>query len=264
MPDSNLTPIYHITYAPSTNAVSLFFWGCNMSCRGCYCQRRIYSTMLGDYVDHNLQAPRGLAAPPARFLDYQEVINILDQVEVKEVTLEGQEATIYPGYSQLTAELHRRYGSFNILLTNGLRLPELKDTDRVGFGLKAVTESLHRRYTGIDNGEIIEHLEEIHRRNIPLVVESVYIPDFIDGAETELIAQYLASLDKDTGYIILPYFQAGDNPWRRPLPDEMRSAGRTAKQYLKNVLFFTGEEKLEYEVVSLFPTDIHHGANQGS
>jgi len=251
-----MTNIYHIYYCPETKEASLMFWGCNMKCRGCYCKRRIYSPMLKDFIGRHINDDPGLAKPPEQFLDFEEVFRALDKLNIERVLLEGQEASLDPQYPRLTEALHRRYGTYNCLLSNCYELPCLKDTDKVAFGIKAVTDSLHQDYTGVSNERILKNFIKLYQSGIDLVVESVVIPDCIDIDETERIVKFVASVDKDIPYVLLPYFKAGNNPWRRPTPEEMDTAASIAKKHLTNVYHFRGDEELQFEVVCVFPVGI--------
>ena len=250
------TRVYHIYYTPETKEVSLMFWGCNISCRGCYCKRRIYSPMLKDFIGANVLDDPGIAKPPGRFLEFDEVFRHLDKLAIERVLLEGQEASLDPLYPKLTEALHQRYGSYNVLLSNCYELPNLDHTDKVVLGLKAVTDKLHREYTGVSSEPILRNFEKLRQSGIDLLVESVVIPDFIDLAETELIAKFISGVDKNMPYVLLPYFKAGNNPWRRPTPGEMDAAASAAKKHLTNVFHFRGDEELKWEVVSIFPDGI--------
>ena len=85
--------------------------------------------------------------------------------------------------------------------------------------------------------------------------ETVLIPDYIDAQEIGRIAQFIACVDKDIHLQIDAYFQAGDNPWRRPTISELDEAVVEAKKYLNNVYCLTGTAPREYRVVSIFPTE---------
>ena len=254
----NQTPtnIYHIAYTPETKEVCLFFWGCNIDCRGCYCRRRIYSPMLQDF-NHDgpnvLKDPTGLAAPPHDFLSLEEVMQVLDPLELNQVVLEGQEAGIDPAYPRVAEALHKRFGCNNVILTNGYQMPDLKHTDKVEFGVKAITDSLNIHYTGRSNKPVLENLVKTYQMGKKIIVESVLIPEYIDIDEIERIAKFVASVDKNIPFMILPYFKSADNPWRRPTRMEMERAADLAKKHLNTVYHFSGEEKLEWEVYSLFP-----------
>jgi len=209
--------------------------------------------MLKDFVGTHVLEDPGLAKPPGQFLDFEEVFQVLDELNIESVLLEGQEPSIDPQYPQLTEELHRRYSSNNVLLTNCYELPCLKDTDKVECGIKAITDSLHRDYTGKSNEKILRNFMKLYQEGIKLMVESVVIPGYIDIGETERIAKFIASVDKDIPYVLLPYFKAGNNPWRRPTPEEMEAAADLARKYLRNVYYFRGDEEIQYEVISIFP-----------
>ncbi len=249
----NLTRVYHIYYTPETREVSLMFWRCNISCRGCYCKRRIYSPMLKDFLGANILGDTGVAKPPERFLTFDEVFHYLDKIPIQRVLLEGQEASLDPLYAKITETLHKKYNSQNILLSNCYKLPDLTNTNKVVLGFKSITDSLHKEYTGVSNERILKNCIKLYQSGMNLLVESVVIPGYIDIEETENIARFIAGVDKKIPYVLLPYFQAGNNPWRRPTPAEMEEAANIAKKHLPNVYFFRGDEEMKYETISIFP-----------
>ena len=97
-----LTNVYHITYALEPKEVVLFFWGCNMNCRGYYRKKNIYSLMLKENIGVRNDEPNGFARPPERFLDFEEVMQIFETLEVKYVVMESVEPSLNPLYPQLT------------------------------------------------------------------------------------------------------------------------------------------------------------------
>ena len=248
------TNIYHITYTPEIKFSDLFFWDCNMECRGCLCKREIYDFLLKENLPAYLKdPPKEIAKPPERFLDFEEVMQILGKLEVKKVMMGGMEPTIDPQYPQLTKALHDRLGIYNVVWTNLYTVPPLEDTDMVVFGITAVTDSLHRDYTGKSNKRILENFVKVYQSGVKLGVASLFIPDYIGKLETERIAKFIASVDRDIPCHILPYFKAGDNPWRRPTHGEMDEAVSVAKRHLTNVNCLYGDEDLKYDVVTIFP-----------
>jgi len=212
--------------------------------------------MLKDFVGAHLKDPQGIVEPPNSFLSFEETMNILSKVELKSVILEGQEASIDPIYPLITETLHKEFGSYNTLLTNCLTLPDLSHTDKVEIGIKAVTDSIHHYYTGVSNVPILDNIVKIYDAGKKLLIESVLIPGLIEADEIERVAKFVAGIDKNIPFIILPYFKSGDNPWRRPNPKEMEKAAKLTKRHLKSVFFFRGDETLDFEVESLFPEDI--------
>jgi pyruvate formate lyase activating enzyme len=261
--EKTMTRVYHIYYTPATKEVSLMFWGCNIECRGCYCKRRIYSPMLKDFIGANVLDDPGIAKPPAQFLHFDEIFQHLDRIAIDRVLLEGQEASIDPLYPKITEALHKKYKSQNVLLTNLYEMPDLKHTDKVVLGLKAVTDSIHKKYTGVSNKGILKNLTGLLDKGVKLVVESVFIPGCIDVEETEKISKFIASLDKNMPYVLLPYFKAGNNPWRRPTREEMERAADAAGKHLANVYFFRGDEQMKYDVTSIFPEGIGETSSTG-
>lgn len=252
------TNIYHITYSEANKEADLFFWGCNVSCKGCYCKRRIYSAMLDDFAGAHLHDPKRASKPPTKFLNFDEVISILSKLDLKSIILDGQEATIDPAYYSLTEAFHKYFNTYNTLLTNGLVLPDFSHTDKIEVGIKAITEALHIDYTGISNTQILKNYKKIYETGKDMLVESVLIPGYIEAEEIERVAKFMASVDKNTPFVILPYFKAGNNPWRRPTPTEMENAGNLARKHLNNVFFFKGNEEPLFTVGSVFPKIIKH------
>ena len=247
------TNIYHITYSEENKEADIFFWGCNLFCRGCYCKRRIYSTMLKDFLGAHLASPTEIAAEPEEFLSFDRVMDILSRYDLKSVILDGQEASIDPAYSELTKAFHEKFNSFNTVLTNGLKLPDLTHTDKVEVGIKAIDDKLHRHYTGVSNASILENVKKVYDWGKKLLIESVLIPDYIDAEEVEKVARFISSIDPEIPFVVLPYFQAGANPWRRPTPEEMEAAAELVKKHLKNVFFFRGNEEPHFFTQNVFP-----------
>jgi pyruvate-formate lyase-activating enzyme len=210
--------------------------------------------MLKDFrIDVN---ENDMSRPPERLLDFEEVLHILDQVELRRVLLEGQEASLDPMYGHISQTLHKKYGCSTTLLTNGHKLPDLAHTDMIEFGIKCINDHLHKDYTGYSNKQILANIVDAYFSGKKIFAETVLIPGYIDIDETEHVAEFLSSIDKNIPLVLLPYFQSGFNPWRRPTVGEMDKAAEIARRHLKNVYRFTGDEELLYEVVCLFPKGV--------
>ena len=177
---------------------------------------------------------------------------MLCQLRPSQVIFMGAEASLDRQLPQLARMLHQEFRCHNILLTNGVMLPSLADVDEVVFSIKAVTDSLHRDYTGKSNRGALENFVTIYRSGIRLRAESILIPGYIDRAEIENIAQFIASVDRAIPYRIDAYIPVGDNPWRRPTLQEMEEAAEAAGRYLEHVSYLSGDESLKYEVIRIF------------
>ncbi|MDN4186736.1 MAG: radical SAM protein [Dehalococcoides mccartyi] len=240
MPDRQANPdmtnVYHIAYAPGIKKAYLFHWNCNLKCRGCLCKKEINCLALEENLDvvardPHLAPPRG----PESFLSLNGIMETLRKVELKEVLFEGQEATIDPHFAEICRRLKAEFGVYITLNTNGLKLPDLSNVDEVVFSLKAVTPELYLDYTEVPNTRMLENFENIFRSGKKLRAEMVFIPGYIDIAETEVIAKHIASLSRDIPLRIDAYFECGNNTWRRATPEEMRQAVAAAKKHLNTV-----------------------------
>lgn len=244
--------IYHITYSPEPKTVCLHFWGCNLSCRACLCHKEIYDCHLEETKEAIFQPDKPAEPAPAAFLPLSQVQEVLHSLEVQQVIFMGQEPAIDPQLPELAKALHREFGSYNILLTNGFKvLPTTKDFDEVVFSLRAYTDSLHRDYTGKSSKKALDNFLSIYKSGVKLRAESVFIPEYIEHNEIENIAKFIAQVDRNIPYRIDAYLPVAGNPWRRPSVDEMEEAVTMAKRYLNNVSCLTGNEKLKYKVVRI-------------
>ncbi len=246
------TNIYHITYAPGAKSLCLHFWGCNMRCRGCIRQKEIYDCHLEETKDAIFEGTEKSPEKPARFLEFNQVMDILKSLDFSQVRFMGMEATLDPELPKLAEALHKEFQSYNILLTNGLRLIPMEHIDEVVVSIKAYQNELHRDYTGVSNKEIFGNFAKLHSWGKRLRAESVLIPDYIDCYEIERIAEFIAEVDRAIPYRIDAYFPAGDNPWRRATPDEVKEVVGVAGKHLLNVSCLKGDEKLKYKVVRIY------------
>ncbi len=244
--------IYHITYAPTVKTVHLHFWGCNLSCRACLLLKEIHDCHLEETKNGIFNKEREPPETPEGFLNLGEVVEILERLEVKTVIFMGAEPAIDPGLPQLAEALHKEFNNYNILLTNGLKLIDLEHIDEVVFSIKAVTDSLHRDYTGKSNKEALNNFVKLNQSGIMLRAESIFIPEYIDFLEIENIARFIAGVNTAIPYRIDAYIPVADSPWRRPTPEEMEEAVSIAARHLVNVSCLKGNEELKFEVVRIF------------
>jgi len=211
-------------------------------------RKELYDCHLAETKDSifNL-ASKGPPAPEC-FLDLKEVMRILGELEVRQVTLMGAEPTTDPALPSLAEALHKELGSHNILLTNGFILADLNHIDEVVFSIKAYTDRLHRHYTGKSNRKALENFTRYYQSGVELRAESIFIPGYIDYLEIERISRFIGQVDGSIPYRIDAYIPIGDNPWRRPTPEEMWKATDIARKHLANVSCLTGNEELKFEV----------------
>ena len=244
--------VYHISYGPGMKIVQLHFWGCNLKCRSCLLRREIYDCHLTETKDRIRTGTRQGGQTPRKFLEMEEVMRSLRGLEVGEVIFMGAEAALDSKLPQLTEALHREFSCRNVLLTNGFSIPDLTHIDEIVYSIKAYSDKLHRDYTGKSNKKALENFVTVYKSGVKLRAESIFIPDYIDSAETEKIARFIAGVDKYIPYRIDAYIPIGDSPWRRPEPGEVETAAAVAGKHLEDVSYLTGKEPLRYEVIRIF------------
>ena len=245
--------IYHISYAPTAKTAHLFFWGCNMSCRGCILKEEIYDWHMEETRQARLKKMGEPSQPTRRFLKLGEVMDILRGLKLAKVIFLGAEPAIDPELPRLARVLHEERQTHNILLTNGLELPPLDDIDEVCFSIKAYTDSLHYHYTGTSNQGALRNFITINRQSgIKLRAESVLIPEYIDCTEVEKIAQFIAGVDRNIPYRIDGYIPVGDNLWRRATEEEVGKAVNVAKRHLSEVSGLHGGKEPTVKIERVF------------
>ncbi|XUX00140.1 MAG: radical SAM protein [Dehalogenimonas sp.] len=201
----------------------------------------------------------GLRVPqtPDKCLTFQELTSILDKVDLTEVAFEGQEASLDPSLPNICRWFKQKNCKV-ILHTNGVTVADTSNIDDVVLSIKAITPELYKEYTGISNETALQNFVHYYNSGVNLKAESVFIPGYIDLAETEKIARFIASVDPKIPYRIDAYFTSGKNPWRAPTIEEMDAAVSTARRHLANVYSTQQTKKdltksdLTYEVIRLF------------
>jgi pyruvate-formate lyase-activating enzyme len=211
--------------------------------------------MLDRNAHLHFVGPRGVAAAPRRFMDFDAVVDTLVGLDAKWILFEGEEASLDPQMPRLAETLHRKLGSTNVLLTNAFKMPDLTHIDKIAVGLKAFNEQLHLEYTGQSNKTILENFKRIHATGIPMMAETLLIPGCIEKEEIEQIAKFIASVDKNIRYQVDAYSKVADNPWPRPTAEQVEEAVMMARKHLANVHFFKGTEERDFGVKSIFPTE---------
>jgi pyruvate formate lyase activating enzyme len=238
------TRVYHISFHTAHNLCCLFFWGCNFECVGCL--RKV------EPFDCHFPAPRQSPKPfSPTFLTLDEITDALSGVKPEFVVFEGWEPTLDPNLSEIAGELHRQIGTCNYLLTNGYIFRDVEDIDEVKVSIKALSDDIHREYTGKSNRRVLQNLGKLHQSGIKLSAETVLIPGYVDEEEIGRIARFLASVDREIPLRIDAYWPIASKKWRVPSAREMRKAVHEAERYLANVSFLEGTEEVQGEVVAL-------------
>jgi pyruvate formate lyase activating enzyme len=212
--------VYHIAYEPSYESVDIHIWTkCTLDCRACYTNWELYDFSLYDDATTEIMN-RERQTPPDKFLTYDEVINLLTPLKI-----------------------HEKGHSYNILLTNGIVMPDLTDIDQVIFSIKAFSEDIYRKYTGRNNKSALKNFAEIARMGKNLHAEVVLIPELIEAEEIEKVAEFVASIDPNIPFRIDAYFPVPECPWRAASNAEVEYAAELAKKHMKQVTILTLDMK---------------------
>jgi pyruvate-formate lyase-activating enzyme len=244
--------IYHITHSPQAGIAHLHFWGCNLNCRACLLKKELRDLHLAETKNDIFKSTGAISRTPERFLELAEVVRILSKLGIKQAVFMGAEPATDPELPQLAEALHKEFVCHNVLLTNGFKLPDIKDIDEVVFSLKAFNSELHRDYTGKANRKALENFIRYYQSGVKLRAESIFIPGYIDCPEIGDISRFIAGVDRSVPYRIDAYIPIGDNTWRRPTPEAMAGAVSTARKHLDSVSCLTGNEALKFEVLRVF------------
>ncbi|MFH1662485.1 MAG: radical SAM protein [Chloroflexota bacterium] len=235
--------IYHIAYEPEFKSLDIHFWTeCNLHCRACYTD---YEKLDFGLIDDPITGINGKPkeSPPTRFLSLADTIMLLKDIDIKRAIFMGTEPALDPELPIMAEALHNKFNCYNIMLTNGLKLIDLEYINEVIFSIKALSEDLHRDYTGKPNKAILGNFIAICKLGKKLQAETVLIPNYIDKYEIERIAGFIADVDINVPLRIDAYFPVGDNLWRAATAREVEAAAGLAKKHLKTVNYLTLDMK---------------------
>lgn len=128
--------------------------------------------------------------------------------------------------------------------------------DQIIFSIKAITPALHLDYTGYDNKTILRNfMKTAACKSVALHTETVFIPDYVDGAEVLKIAEFIASVDRSIPFRIDAYLPVQGLPWRCPTVEEINSLRDRVRRILPNTTCLYGNEgktELAYEIERIF------------
>jgi pyruvate formate lyase activating enzyme len=235
--------VYHVVYEPSFHSVDIHFWTkCTLACRACYTR---YETLDFGLFDDPIAhiACKSPEAAPTKFLPLAGVLALLKGKQVERAIFIGTEAALDPEMPALAKDLHDEFHSYNVMLTNGLKLADMSDVDEVIFSLKAVTHSVHEEYTGRDNAQILRNFEALALSGKKMQAETVLIPGLIEAEEIERVAKFIGGIDRRITLRIDAYFPVGDNPWRAATADEVEQAAALARKHLDKISCLTLDMK---------------------
>ena len=171
------------------------------------------------------------------YLGAEKVKEVLSALNLKRVHFLGGEPALDPDLSEIARFAHEELGAYTKLGHSTACVLPPEHIDAATVSLKAFDDQLHRNYTGFSNRSILENIRLMHKLGIRLDLSSVFIPEYIDLAEIERIARFVASLDPQIPYHIIGYIPVPGTPWRAPRTEEVEEAANLARRFLSNVTF---------------------------
>ncbi|OBW62801.1 MAG: radical SAM protein [Dehalococcoides mccartyi] len=234
--------VYHLIYEPSYKSAVFHHWTeCNLDCKGCFC--RVEKLDFGLFPDalERLKDKAPETAPTDFLESPEEALKLLEGCELERAVFIGTEPALDPDLPALAKALHQKYGSYNVLLTNGVRLCDLSAIDEIIFSLKAVTNAIYQDYTGRSNEKTLDNFKKVHASGKKLQAECLLIPGLIEADEVEKIAKFIATVDKDITLRIDGYFPIPGCPWRGATPKEVTEASQRAGKHLAKVNYLSAD-----------------------
>ncbi|MCL2475378.1 MAG: radical SAM protein [Chloroflexi bacterium] len=237
--------IYHLVYEPSFKSLTFHHWAkCNLACLGCFCQVEKLDFSLFDDAIKRVQT-KGPETTPEKFIQsLRELDELICGLLIERAVYIGVEPSLDPDFVQISAYMKQKYNTYNVLITNGIKLTDMQHVDEVVFSLKAVSDDLYKYYTGHSNKQALKNFKIIYAMGKKLQAETLFIPGLIESDEIEKIAKFIADIDKNITLRIDGYFAINGQPWRSATTAEVAYAADIAKKYLNKVNYLTNDSSL--------------------
>lgn len=125
------------------------------------------------------------------------------------VTLSGGECLLQAEFCSVLLQALKQNGIHTAVDTCGETERKAIDavlpyTDIFLYDIKAIDKRCHIRCTGHSNRRILENLQYLAKKNVPVEIRYPFVPGYTDG-EAEKIADYLARFSNITKIRVLPY-----------------------------------------------------------
>lgn len=200
-------PLFH--FMPGTQTLSLGTMGCNISCT--FCQ------------NYNLsQPPKDQQTPTGEQISPEQIVAAAIGYSASSISYTYSEPTIFIELLLETAELARKSGLKNVIVSNGFQSPQCMNAmethiDAANIDLKAFSEDFYRKYCGARLKPVLQNLVRIREMGWWLEVTTLLIPGLNDSPEElEQMAKFIyKELGEDTPWHISrfhPTFKMTDRP----------------------------------------------------
>jgi len=169
------------------------------------------------------------------------------------ITISGGEPLVQKFFSFEILKLCKEKGIHTAIETN-VAMPWsdisfiLPVTDLIMLDIKAMDDSVHKKWTGVSNSRILKNIKKLSEKEIPLIIRTPIIPGVNDSTEEiGRIAKYISSLSNVLYYELLPFNPLGAPKYESldmknvfehsKITDKklMKQLAQTARKFVKNV-----------------------------
>jgi len=218
-------PLYH--FLPGTNAFSVGTAGCNFKCL--WCQNADISQIKPGIIFGKDITP-------------EEIVREALKTGCKSIAYTYNEPAIFAEFVKDTAEIARKNGLKNILVTNGYFSKESFDflsdfVDAMNIDLKSFSNATYKKYCRALFKPVLNSIKWAHEKGIHTEITTLVIPGLNDSdKELEKIAKFISSIDKNIVWHISRFFPM-HKMTKKPATSikTLRRAEAIGKKYLNYV-----------------------------
>jgi len=214
-------PLYH--FLPGSKTLSIGTVGCNFKCKWCQNYGISQASKDGKLF--------GQEKTP------EEIVEMALKYGCRSISYTYNEPIVFLEFVKDTAELAKKKGIKNILVTNGYFSRESFDyisdyIDAMNIDLKSISPKTYEKYCGAKLKPVLENIKKTFEKGIPLELTTLAIPG-INDSERELkrIANFIFSVDKNIPWHISRFFPRYNMNNRAFTPREtLEKAYKTGKE----------------------------------
>ena len=207
---------------------TIFFKGCPLSCHWCH-NPESQSPEIEEYIQENkLDGKIFRKKQTVGYeIDSESLMEIIegDRIFYEEsgggVTFSGGEPLMQPEFLKTVAAQCKEADVHTALDTCGhadqnILIQVMPYIDLILFDLKIVDDSLHKEYTGVGSGVVLDNLEFLNDTKQNIRLRFPVIPGITNTTQNlEQIKSYLSKLNKVQYIDVLPYHDISKGKYRR-------------------------------------------------
>lgn len=216
-------PLYH--FLPNTKSFSIGTVGCNFKCG--FCQ---------NYDISQLREIIGKDITP------KQIVEEAIKNKCKSISYTYNEPTIFIEFVKDIADLAKKKGLKNILVTNGYQTKECIDfispyIDAMNIDLKSFSEKFYMKNCNAKLAPVLKAIKYIYKKKIWIEITTLLIPGENDSKEEiEKIAKFIFGIDKNIPWHISRFFPMHKMTDKIPTEiQKLKEAKKIGQKYLKYV-----------------------------